>query len=139
MTLDSQSTTSPSCSVGMRRLGFSAKYSAVLRPPYSRPTSIRSCGSRSSPIAHMTFCTLLDVLRPQIFSIRSSPARGRGSDGRGRCGCAERHVAEAQLLAVGVDLCTATVAEATEEHLVGQHLGDPLLDQARHGAGAEGF
>src|SRR5262245_64101402 len=31
---------------------------------------MRSCGSSSSPIAHITFCTLTEVLRPQILIIR---------------------------------------------------------------------
>src|SRR5215510_10607841 len=53
----------------MTRFGFSAPYSAVSRPPYSRPTSTRSCGSSSSPIAHMTFWTLLEEVRPQTFSM----------------------------------------------------------------------
>src|SRR5262245_50090128 len=69
MTLDSQTTTLPSSSVGMRRFGLSAPYAEVSRPPNSRPASIRSWGSPSSPIAHMTFCTFPDVARPQTLSI----------------------------------------------------------------------
>src|SRR4051812_46265699 len=30
---------------------------------------MRSCGSFSSASAHITFCTLIDVLRPQILSM----------------------------------------------------------------------
>src|SRR5262249_38714829 len=32
---------------------------------------MRSCASLSSPSAHITFCTLIELLRPQIFSIVS--------------------------------------------------------------------
>src|SRR5256885_5822656 len=33
------------------------------------PISTRSCGSLSSPTAHITFCTLIEVVRPQILSM----------------------------------------------------------------------
>src|SRR5262249_49634177 len=35
--------------------------------------SMRSCGSSSSPTAHITFCTLIELLRPQILSIYKTP------------------------------------------------------------------
>src|SRR5262249_49811938 len=40
---------------------------------------MRSCGSSSSPTAHITFCTLTEVFRPQIL-IMALPSLAR--DGR---------------------------------------------------------
>src|SRR5215470_8545931 len=40
---------------------------------------MRSCGSSSSPTAHITFCTLTEVFRPQILimALPSLPRDGR--------------------------------------------------------------
>src|ERR1700730_2138853 len=66
-------TRSPSLTVGTRPFGFSARYSGSLLPPKGPPKSTRSYSSPSSAQHHSTFCTLDDVVRPQIFSIRASP------------------------------------------------------------------
>src|SRR5438270_9052969 len=55
--------------VGTSPFGLSARYSVALFLPNGPPTSSRSNGISSSPQHHSTFCTLLDVLRPRIFSI----------------------------------------------------------------------
>ncbi|CFU95976.1 Uncharacterised protein [Bordetella pertussis] len=38
-------------------------------PPNWPPASMKVCGSASSRTAHMTFCTLTELSRPQIFSM----------------------------------------------------------------------
>src|SRR5215204_552816 len=84
MALDSQSTTSPSCRAGTRPFGLSAKYDGSRLPPKAPPTSVCSCMTAVSPTAHITFCTLDEFLRPQIFSI-ALPARvGESGEGEGR-------------------------------------------------------
>src|SRR5439155_12939785 len=80
--------------VGTSPFGLSARYSGVLFLPNGPPTSSRSNGMSSSLQHHSTFCTLLDVLRPRIFSIvivpcsiresvfrRERPARSRPNAG----------------------------------------------------------
>src|SRR4051812_38753768 len=60
---------SPSLTVGTRPLGLSRRYSASRLPPNGPPTSSRSYSRPSSAQVHSTFCTLDEVVRPQIFSI----------------------------------------------------------------------
>src|ERR1700693_1005368 len=70
MELDSHSgKPSSSSSVGTRECGFSARYAGSLFLPNAPPTSMRVCSSLSSPTAHIAFCTLDEVLRPQILII----------------------------------------------------------------------
>src|SRR5471030_1529919 len=77
-------TTVPSSSIaGTRRLGLRAQNSSVSRPPKAPPASIRSCARPSSPTAHMTFCTLMEFLRPQIFSMSLSRPVGRDAQDGG--------------------------------------------------------
>src|SRR5690606_5666928 len=68
---------SSSCRVGTSPFGFMARYSVSRFLPKAPPTSMRSCGRPSSPTAHITFCTLDDVLRPQILSIGCTPVSRR--------------------------------------------------------------
>src|SRR6185437_13345496 len=59
---------------GTRRFGLSAPNSSVSSPPNGPPASMRSCGRPSSPTAHITFCTLIELRRPQTFSMPATPA-----------------------------------------------------------------
>src|SRR3546814_16758570 len=52
---------------------FVARYSGVRLPPNGPPTSTRSNGSPSSAHVQRTFMTLLEVVRPQIFSMEGDP------------------------------------------------------------------
>src|SRR5215813_14104142 len=72
MAFDSHSRKPSSSSVGTRPFGFMARYAGSLFLPNAPPTSMRSCSSLSSPTAHIAFCTLDDVLRPQILIIAIS-------------------------------------------------------------------
>src|SRR5437868_1935804 len=65
----SHTTTPPSSMTGTRRFGFISPNSSVSSPPNGPPASIRSCATPSSPTAHIAFCTLMELRRPQIFSI----------------------------------------------------------------------
>src|SRR5215467_1085489 len=67
MEFDSHSRNSSSSSVGTRPFGFIARYAGSRFLPNGPPMSMRSCLSPISPIAHITFCTFDDVVRPQIF------------------------------------------------------------------------
>src|SRR5215510_13377488 len=75
MEFDSHSRNSSSCSVGTRPFGFIARYAGSLFLPNGPPISMRSCGRPSSPTAHITFCTLTEVFRPQILIMVFSPRR----------------------------------------------------------------
>src|SRR6202047_4377291 len=66
-------TRSPSLTVGTRPFGFSARYSVSWLPPNGPPKSTRSYWSPSSAQHQSTFCTLDDVVRPQIFNIPATP------------------------------------------------------------------
>src|SRR5215475_5553446 len=59
--------------VGTRPLGFIARYSGSRLPTKGPPRSTRSYSMPSSAQHHSTFCTLDEVVRPQIFSIAASP------------------------------------------------------------------
>src|SRR3569832_420844 len=67
----SHTTVPPSSITGTRRFGFMAPNSSVSRPPNGPPASICSRGRPNSPTAHMTFCTLIELRRPQTFSMGS--------------------------------------------------------------------
>ncbi|CFP62313.1 Uncharacterised protein [Bordetella pertussis] len=69
MALDSHRMKPPSSISGTLRLGFMRRYSGVSSPPNWPPASMKVCGSASSRTAHMTFCTLTELSRPQIFSM----------------------------------------------------------------------
>src|SRR3546814_190083 len=73
MLFDSHSTNPSSSMVGTRPFGFMARYSGVRLPPNGPPTSTRSNGSPSSAQVQRAFMTLLDVVRPQIFSMERYP------------------------------------------------------------------
>src|SRR5262249_42008741 len=75
MEFDSHSRNSSSCSVGTRPFGFIARYAGSLFLPNGPPISMRLCGRPSSPTAHITFCTLTEVFRPQILIIAIPLAR----------------------------------------------------------------
>src|ERR1700752_2451734 len=64
---------SPSLTVGTKPFGFMARYSESWLPPNGPPRSTRSYSIPSSAQHHNTFCTLDEVVRPQIFSIADSP------------------------------------------------------------------
>src|SRR5581483_7832809 len=70
---DSHMTRSPSITVGTRPFGLRRRYSGSWLPPNGPPQSVRSYSMPSSAQVHSTFCTLDEVVRPQIFSIRPSP------------------------------------------------------------------
>src|SRR5467141_4609858 len=70
---DSQSIRPSSLIVGTRPLGFIVRYSGSRLPPKGPPRSTRSYSMPSSAQHHNTFCTLDEVVRPQIFSIAASP------------------------------------------------------------------
>ena len=55
--------------VGTRPFGFIALYSGVLLTPNCIPASMRSKGIPSASQVHNTFCTLLELTLPQIFSM----------------------------------------------------------------------
>src|ERR1019366_253856 len=55
--------------VGTSALGFIALYSGVVLTPNCRPASMRSYSRLSSPQHHSTFWTLIELARPQIFSM----------------------------------------------------------------------
>src|SRR5262245_28643710 len=58
--------------VGTSPLGFIARYSGVLFTPNFPPASTRSYLRFSSAQVHSTFCTLTELVLPQIFSMCSS-------------------------------------------------------------------
>src|SRR5258708_21863621 len=63
----------PSSMVGTTPLGFIFRYHGWSLPPKAPPTSSRSYFMPHSSAAHSTFCTLIELARPQIFiSILSS-------------------------------------------------------------------
>src|SRR5215831_18369158 len=62
-------TSSSSLTVGTKPFGFSARYSGSWLPPKGPPISTRSYSIPSSAQHQSTFCTLDEVVRPQIFSI----------------------------------------------------------------------
>src|SRR5262245_63816430 len=66
---------SSSSSVGTGPFSFLAWWGGSLFLPNAPPMSMRSCGSLSSPTAHITFCTLIEFLRPQILIIHTTPWR----------------------------------------------------------------
>src|SRR5215831_7863969 len=70
---DSQRTKPLSLIVGTRPLGFIARYSRSRLPPNGPPRSTRSYSMPSSAQHQSTFCTLDDVVRPQIFNIVAPP------------------------------------------------------------------
>src|SRR4029077_8836773 len=72
---DSQKTRPSSLIVGTRPFGFIARYSGSRLPPNGPPRSTRSYSMPSSAQHQSTFCTLDEVVRPQIFSITTPPAR----------------------------------------------------------------
>ncbi len=77
MAFDSQTTTPPSSITGILRLGLSFAYSGVSSRPKAPPASIRWCGSSSSAIVHITFCTLIEFGLPQtriMLLPRKAPA-----------------------------------------------------------------
>ncbi len=76
MAFDSQTTTPPSSITGILRLGLSFAYSGVSSLPKAPPASIRSCGSSSSAIVHITFCTLIEFGLPQTRIMLLSPRKG---------------------------------------------------------------
>src|SRR6185369_9060696 len=61
---------SPSTSsiVGTSEFGLSARYAGVCTMPKSRPASMRSNASPSSCAHQTTLRTLIELMRPQIFS-----------------------------------------------------------------------
>src|SRR5919198_1976708 len=66
--------TKPSSSItGTNRFGLSLANSGVSSPPKGPPASMRWWGTPNSPTVHMTFWTLIDVLRPQTFNIGDAP------------------------------------------------------------------
>ena len=73
MACDSHNTKPSSLIVGTRPFGFIVLYSGVLLTPNFMPASIRSKGSASSAQHHNTFCTLMELQRPQIFSMVRVP------------------------------------------------------------------
>src|SRR5262249_30501663 len=78
MAFDSHSRKPSSSSVGTRPLGFMARYAGSLFLPNAPPTSMRSCASSSSPTAHITFCTLTEVFRPQTLIMAPPLLAGDG-------------------------------------------------------------
>src|SRR5580704_11646218 len=60
--------------VGTLPFGFIARYSGSRLPPNGPPRSTRSYSMPSSAQHHSTFCTLDEVVRPQIFSIEAPPS-----------------------------------------------------------------
>src|SRR5882672_3767982 len=69
MACDSHRIRPSSLMVGTSPLGFIARYSGVLLTPNLPPASTRSYLTLSSAQHHSTFCTLIELVRPQIFSI----------------------------------------------------------------------
>ncbi len=65
-------TRSPSITVGTSPLGLILRYSGSRLPPNGPPQSTRSYSIPSSAQHHNTFCTLDEVVRPQIFSMATS-------------------------------------------------------------------
>src|SRR3990167_1746 len=62
----------PSSMVGTTPLGFMSRYHFWSLPPNGPPTSVRSYFRPHSSAAHSTFCTLIELARPQIFIARFS-------------------------------------------------------------------
>src|SRR5258708_37385251 len=73
MVFDSHRIRPSSLIVGTRPLGFIVRYSESRLPPKGPPRSTRSYSMPSSAQHHNTFCTLDEVVRPQIFNIAASP------------------------------------------------------------------
>src|SRR5690606_30392209 len=69
MALDSHTGRPWSSITGTSPLGFISRYSGVCVPPKAPPTSIDSYGRPISSAHHSTLRTLLELRRPQIFSI----------------------------------------------------------------------
>ena len=67
------------------RIDIGGPFGMNKEPPYlamnpnGPPMSMRSCASPSSPSAHITFCTLIEFLRPRPSASRHSS--GRASSG----------------------------------------------------------
>src|SRR5207237_7376271 len=66
---DSQSTSPSSSIVGTRPLGLRLRYRGVFTTPNGPPASIRLYPSDNSSQHQSTFCTLSELLLPQIVSM----------------------------------------------------------------------
>src|SRR6476661_10928936 len=84
--------------------------------PCAMPASTRSAAMPSSPTAHITFCTLMEFLRPQIFSmVLLGPSR------------------------LDLRLDTEDARRLHHQHEDQQHEGVDVLVGSRDEAGAETF
>ncbi len=83
--LDSQSGKPWSSITGTSPLGFIARYSGDCVPPNAPPTSIDSYGAPISSAHHSTLRTLLELRRPQIFSMVGLSYRAMRGTGVARC------------------------------------------------------
>src|SRR5262249_30732290 len=90
--------------------------------------SMRSCGSLSSPTAHMTFCTLMEFLRPQIFSmmppVRSSRIESARRASRAVCSTSRRREREDAEFVAAWSLQRACLFGEHDRNAVADRIGE---------------
>src|SRR5262245_42968039 len=79
MALDRHRTRCRSTMLAARPSGFVRRYYGVPTTPKARPASIRRCATPSSASAHITFCTLMEFVRPQTVTMLPRSELERGS------------------------------------------------------------
>src|SRR5262249_6331231 len=153
----------PALAYAARRSASRSRFDARSASSWRQTTARTSCVSRSHPTSR-TFgysptmsCGRMRSSRgwlgrtapaPRPYQPRrGGPLTGRPRRSRGlglllpalQPARRQRAVGEDELAVDGVDLDLAAVLQAPEEHLVGEDALHLVLDQARHGARAEGL